>query len=104
MLQMSAPSDNTPAPAMPEHRRPVGSAQRPSTPLAGVPTHSLPGPASRTCTLEPEELRVSLQGTEGGPPPKALGIPFVEHVLPLTYPRVLGLSEEKIFWWDIHTH
>lgn len=37
-------------------------------------------------------------------PPKALGIPFVEHVLPLTYPRVLGLSEEKIFWWDVHTH
>ena len=36
-----------------------------------------------------------------GVPPKALGIPFVEHLLPLTCPRVLGLSEEKILWWDV---
>ena len=84
------------------HRMPVGSVQRPSTPLAGIPAHSLPGPAARTCTPEPEELRLSLQGTEGGPP-KALGIPFVEHLLPLTCPHVLGLSE-KILWWDVRTH
>ena len=49
-------------------------------------------------------MKAQPSGDRKRSPPKALGIPFVEHLLPLTCPRVLGLSEEKIFWWDVHTH
>ena len=31
------------------------------------------------------------------------GISFVEHLLPLTCPHVLGLLEKKILCWDIQT-